>query len=51
VAIAEALRTALAFGMVGLDTGSISLEMAPFGGMKETGLGRKRGPLERLRIG
>ena len=33
----------LEFGMVGLNTGSISLEMAPFGGMKESGLGREGG--------
>jgi succinate-semialdehyde dehydrogenase/glutarate-semialdehyde dehydrogenase len=33
----------LEFGMVGLNTGSVSLEMAPFGGMKESGLGREGG--------
>lgn len=34
---------ALEFGMVGLNTGSISMEMAPFGGMKMSGLGREGG--------
>ena len=32
---------ALEFGMVGLNTGSISMEVAPFGGMKQSGLGRE----------
>jgi succinate-semialdehyde dehydrogenase/glutarate-semialdehyde dehydrogenase len=27
--------------MVGLNTGSISLEMAPFGGIKQSGIGRE----------
>ncbi|KKN97304.1 hypothetical protein LCGC14_0159930 [marine sediment metagenome] len=27
--------------MVGLNTGSISMEVAPFGGMKQSGLGRE----------
>ncbi len=31
----------LEFGMVGLNTGIISTEMAPFGGIKESGLGRE----------
>ncbi len=31
----------LEFGMVGLNTGSVSLEMAPFGGIKESGFGRE----------
>ncbi|WP_334174037.1 NAD-dependent succinate-semialdehyde dehydrogenase [Pseudoxanthobacter sp.] len=34
----------LAFGMVGLNTGSVSLEVAPFGGIKQSGLGREGGP-------
>lgn len=34
---------ALEFGMVGLNTGSIALEMAPFGGIKASGLGREGG--------
>ena len=32
---------ALEFGMVGLNTGLISTEMAPFGGCKESGIGRE----------
>jgi succinate-semialdehyde dehydrogenase/glutarate-semialdehyde dehydrogenase len=31
----------LQFGMVGLNTGSVSMEMAPFGGVKESGFGRE----------
>lgn len=34
---------ALEFGMVGLNTGSVSMEMAPFGGIKQSGLGREGG--------
>ena len=32
---------ALQYGMVGINTGLISTEIAPFGGMKESGLGRE----------
>ena len=32
---------ALQFGMVGLNSGMISTAVAPFGGMKESGLGRE----------
>src|SRR5437868_1062591 len=32
---------ALEYGMVGINTGIISTEVAPFGGMKESGLGRE----------
>ena len=32
---------ALDYGMVGINTGAISTELAPFGGMKESGLGRE----------
>ncbi|MGR9235204.1 succinate-semialdehyde dehydrogenase/glutarate-semialdehyde dehydrogenase [Rhizobium leguminosarum] len=32
---------ALDFGMVGLNTGSVSTEVAPFGGVKQSGLGRE----------
>ncbi len=32
---------ALEFGMVGLNTGIISMEVAPFGGVKQSGLGRE----------
>jgi succinate-semialdehyde dehydrogenase/glutarate-semialdehyde dehydrogenase len=32
---------ALEFGMVGLNTGIIAMEMAPFGGVKQSGLGRE----------
>jgi succinate-semialdehyde dehydrogenase/glutarate-semialdehyde dehydrogenase len=34
---------ALEYGMVGVNTGSVSLEMAPFGGIKQSGLGREGG--------
>jgi len=37
--VAEALE----YGMVGLNTGSIAMEMAPFGGIKQSGLGREGG--------
>ncbi|BCG93528.1 NAD-dependent succinate-semialdehyde dehydrogenase [Mesorhizobium sp. 131-2-1] len=32
---------ALEFGMVGLNTGTVSMEVAPFGGVKQSGLGRE----------
>ncbi|RUZ72071.1 aldehyde dehydrogenase family protein, partial [Mesorhizobium sp. M7A.F.Ca.US.003.02.2.1] len=35
--VAEALE----FGMVGLNTGMISTEVAPFGGVKQSGVGRE----------
>ena len=35
--VAEALE----YGMVGINTGVISTEVAPFGGMKSSGLGRE----------
>jgi succinate-semialdehyde dehydrogenase/glutarate-semialdehyde dehydrogenase len=35
--VAEALE----FGMVGLNTGAISTEVAPFGGVKQSGIGRE----------
>lgn len=31
----------LEYGMVGINTGIISTETAPFGGMKESGIGRE----------
>ena len=31
----------LEYGMVGLNTGIVSTEMAPFGGVKESGMGRE----------
>ena len=37
--VAEALET----GMVALNTGSMAMEMAPFGGIKQSGLGREGG--------
>ncbi|MFT4196360.1 MAG: NAD-dependent succinate-semialdehyde dehydrogenase [Pseudoxanthomonas sp.] len=37
--VAEALET----GMVGINTGSLAVEMAPFGGIKLSGLGREGG--------
>ncbi|GGB42898.1 NAD-dependent succinate-semialdehyde dehydrogenase [Sphingomonas metalli] len=39
--IAEALE----YGMIGLNTGLISSELAPFGGIKESGYGREGGQL------
>ncbi len=43
--VARAFRVAEALeaGMVALNTGSIAMEMAPFGGMKQSGLGREGG--------
>jgi succinate-semialdehyde dehydrogenase/glutarate-semialdehyde dehydrogenase len=35
--VAEAIET----GMVGVNTGLISTEVAPFGGVKQSGLGRE----------
>ncbi|MBL0406177.1 NAD-dependent succinate-semialdehyde dehydrogenase [Microvirga aerilata] len=35
------VNEALEFGMVGLNTGLISTEVAPFGGVKQSGLGRE----------
>ena len=35
------LAEALEYGMVGINTGLISTEVAPFGGVKESGLGRE----------
>ncbi|UVD60551.1 NAD-dependent succinate-semialdehyde dehydrogenase (plasmid) [Rhizobium sp. Pop5] len=32
---------ALEFGMIGLNTGAVSTEVAPFGGVKQSGLGRE----------
>ena len=37
--VAEALE----FGMIGINTGAISNEIAPFGGVKQSGLGREGG--------
>jgi succinate-semialdehyde dehydrogenase/glutarate-semialdehyde dehydrogenase len=37
--VAERLET----GMVGLNTGTVSMEVAPFGGVKQSGLGREGG--------
>ena len=37
--VAEAMET----GMVGINTGLISTEVAPFGGIKQSGLGREGG--------
>ncbi len=34
---------ALEFGIVGLNTGAMSMDVAPFGGMKQSGLGREGG--------
>ena len=35
---------ALDYGIIGVNTGIISTEVAPFGGVKESGLGREGGP-------
>jgi succinate-semialdehyde dehydrogenase / glutarate-semialdehyde dehydrogenase len=37
------VAAALEAGMVGLNTGSVSMEAAPFGGIKQSGLGREGG--------
>jgi len=37
--VAEALEA----GMIALNTGSVAMEMAPFGGIKQSGLGREGG--------
>jgi succinate-semialdehyde dehydrogenase/glutarate-semialdehyde dehydrogenase len=37
--VAEALE----YGMIGINTGAISNELAPFGGVKESGVGREGG--------
>jgi len=34
--VAEAIES----GMVGINTGTVSTEVAPFGGVKQSGLGR-----------
>jgi succinate-semialdehyde dehydrogenase/glutarate-semialdehyde dehydrogenase len=34
---------ALEFGIVGVNTGAVSVEVAPFGGVKQSGLGREGG--------
>ena len=36
-----ARREALEYGIVGINTGIISTEVAPFGGIKESGIGRE----------
>jgi succinate-semialdehyde dehydrogenase/glutarate-semialdehyde dehydrogenase len=43
--LGRALRAAeaLEFGMVGLNTGLVSNPAAPFGGVKESGLGKEGG--------
>ena len=38
------IATALESGIVGINTGIISTEVAPFGGIKQSGLGREGGP-------
>jgi succinate-semialdehyde dehydrogenase/glutarate-semialdehyde dehydrogenase len=35
------VQEALEYGLVGVNTGLMSTEVAPFGGMKESGLGRE----------
>src|SRR3546814_10053522 len=41
---------ALEFSMVGLNTGAISMAAAPFGGVKQSGLGREAAPRESRNI-
>jgi succinate-semialdehyde dehydrogenase/glutarate-semialdehyde dehydrogenase len=40
---AHRIGEALEYGMIGLNTGLISTEVAPFGGVKESGFGREGG--------
>ncbi len=35
------MQEALEYGIVGVNTGIISTEVAPFGGVKQSGLGRE----------
>ena len=42
---ADRLSDALQVGMVGINTGLVSNPAAPFGGVKESGLGREGGRL------
>ena len=35
------MAEALEYGIVGINTGIISTELAPFGGVKQSGLGRE----------
>ena len=35
------MSEALDYGIVGINTGFVSTEVAPFGGMKESGIGRE----------
>jgi succinate-semialdehyde dehydrogenase/glutarate-semialdehyde dehydrogenase len=35
------VNEALDYGMVGINTGVLSTELAPFGGIKESGFGRE----------
>ena len=44
--VAEALE----YGMVGVNTGLITTEVAPFGGMKQSGLGREGCEIRHRRI-
>ncbi|MGB3071169.1 MAG: NAD-dependent succinate-semialdehyde dehydrogenase [Ottowia sp.] len=44
IARAHRVAAALEVGMVGINTGAISTEVAPFGGIKESGYGREGGP-------
>jgi succinate-semialdehyde dehydrogenase / glutarate-semialdehyde dehydrogenase len=37
------VSSALEFGMVGINSGTVSTEVAPFGGVKQSGLGREGG--------
>ena len=39
--VSEEVPEALEYGIVGVNTGIISTEVAPFGGVKQSGLGRE----------
>ena len=39
------MKSAIESGMIGVNTGTISVENAPFGGVKESGMGREGGTL------
>ncbi len=41
--LAESMAEALEYGTVGINEGIISTELAPFGGVKQSGFGREGG--------
>lgn len=38
------MSEALEFGVVGVNEGAVSADLVPFGGVKESGIGREGGP-------